>query len=384
MRRFQTVVFVSLGTSILILCTASTIDCVAGTPPKGLPPWFEALDTNKDGQISLREWLAGGKTLEEFRKFDLNDDGLITAEEVLGPVADANRLKLVNGQGSYQGNVEESTDERYHGKKSFKILTIRLQGGRTYQIEQVSQVYFAFLVLEGPDGKILDRNDSGGNGRAARIVHRATVTGTYSLIATSQGGFRTGAFSLSVSTLPTSGTLPKGLPPWFEALDTNHDGQVSLREWLAGGKTLEEFRKFDLNDDGLITREEVLPPEEKGLRLKLVKGQASYTGALEEATDEQYRSKRLAKILTIRLEAGKTYQIDHKSRAFDAYLYLEGPEGEVLARDDDSGGNLDARIVHRAATTGIYRVIATSINGNGTGPFALTVRVLGGARGSAP
>jgi Ca2+-binding EF-hand superfamily protein len=376
-------VLVFLGTSILILCTTSAMDCVAGSQPKGLPPWFEALDKNGDGQISLREWLAGGKKLDDFRKFDLNDDGVITPDEVLGPATNGNRLTLVDGQVSCQGNIEASS-ETYHNKKSFKSFTIHLQAGRSYQFEQVSQVYFAYLYLEGPDGTILDRNDSGGNGRTARIVHQAAETGTYRVIATSQGGFRTGPFSISVRILSSSSSKgPKGLPPWFETLDKNRDGQISLHEWLAGGKKLDDFRKLDLNDDGFITVEEILPPQEKRLYLKLEKGKASYAGAIE-ASDEQYRSKRLTKILTVRMEAGKTYQIDHKSRAFDAYLYLEGPDGEVLARDDDGGGNLDSRIVHPATTTGTYRLIATSLNGNATGAFSISVRVVDGSSGPLP
>src|SRR5207247_7914677 len=105
-------------------------------------------------------------------------------------------------------------------------------------------------------------------------------------------------------------------------------------------------------------------------------------GPIEAGTDGKNRSKNLAKILTVRLEAGKIYQIDHKSRAFDAYLYLEGPDGAVLARDDDGGGNLNARIVHRAAETGTYRIIATSVSGTGSGAFSVSVRVLGGSSGA--
>ncbi|HEX3314460.1 MAG TPA: PPC domain-containing protein, partial [Gemmataceae bacterium] len=43
-----------------------------------------------------------------------------------------------------------------------------------------------------------------------------------------------------------------------------------------------------------------------------------------------------------------------------------------LARDDDSGGNLNARILYRPAVRGFYRIIATSFDGR-VGDFALTI-----------
>jgi Ca2+-binding EF-hand superfamily protein len=61
--------------------------------------------------------------------------------------------------------------------------------------------------------------------------------------------------------------LPKELPTWFTELDTNKDGQVSLMEWIKGNKPLSEFAKYDRNDDGLITPEEVL--RELGLMAKV-------------------------------------------------------------------------------------------------------------------
>jgi Ca2+-binding EF-hand superfamily protein len=51
--------------------------------------------------------------------------------------------------------------------------------------------------------------------------------------------------------------LPKGFSSWFKDLDTDQDGQVSLVEWREGGKKLQDLRKFDLNDDGFITVEEL-------------------------------------------------------------------------------------------------------------------------------
>lgn len=55
----------------------------AGKLPKGLPSWFEQLDTDKDGQVSFVEWRKGGKPLDEFAKVDRNNDGFITPEEAL-------------------------------------------------------------------------------------------------------------------------------------------------------------------------------------------------------------------------------------------------------------------------------------------------------------
>jgi len=54
-----------------------------GNLPKGIPDWFTSADKDKDGQVSLVEWRAAGKPTAEFRKLDMNNDGLITAEEWL-------------------------------------------------------------------------------------------------------------------------------------------------------------------------------------------------------------------------------------------------------------------------------------------------------------
>ncbi|HEV3261853.1 MAG TPA: EF-hand domain-containing protein, partial [Gemmataceae bacterium] len=51
--------------------------------PKGLPPWFAQLDTDKDAQIGLYEWKASGRSLDLFRTIDRNNDGFLTVEEVL-------------------------------------------------------------------------------------------------------------------------------------------------------------------------------------------------------------------------------------------------------------------------------------------------------------
>jgi RNA polymerase sigma factor (sigma-70 family) len=52
--------------------------------------------------------------------------------------------------------------------------------------------------------------------------------------------------------------LPKDFPKWFKELDEDGDGQVALYEWRKSGKSFEEFRQYDFNDDGFITVDEVI------------------------------------------------------------------------------------------------------------------------------
>ena len=43
----------------------------------------------------------------------------------------------------------------------------------------------------------------------------------------------------------------------FDAMDTNHDGFITLDEWKAAGRREERFAEIDADHDGKITREEL-------------------------------------------------------------------------------------------------------------------------------
>jgi hypothetical protein len=54
--------------------------------------------------------------------------------------------------------------------------------------------------------------------------------------------------------------LPPGLPDWFTARDLDGDGQLTWGEFApeGGRAALEQFQRYDLNRDGLLTPDEVL------------------------------------------------------------------------------------------------------------------------------
>lgn len=58
----------------------------------------------------------------------------------------------------------------------------------------------------------------------------------------------------------------------------------------------------------------------------------------------------------------------------DPYLRLLDEDGDVVAQDDDSAGSLNARITSfELPANGEYTIVATTLNGRGSGDFSLTI-----------
>jgi Ca2+-binding EF-hand superfamily protein len=81
----------------------------AGKLPKDIPGWFDQLDTDRDGQIGLYEWVNGNRSVDEFRQIDRNEDGFITIDEVMiyvrGNVANGSQgdMYVSNNQNGFNG-----------------------------------------------------------------------------------------------------------------------------------------------------------------------------------------------------------------------------------------------------------------------------------------
>jgi hypothetical protein len=79
------------------------------------------------------------------------------------------------------------------------------------------------------------------------------------------------------------------------------------------------------------------------------------------------------KIHALKLDKETLYQIDLVGHGIDTYLRLLDEHGKVLAEDDDSGGNLNARIRHTTTKGGLHYIVATTFAG-GDGAYTLSVR----------
>src|SRR5262249_24744674 len=106
-------------------------------------------------------------------------------------------------------------------------------------------------------------------------------------------------------------------------------------------------------------------------------GQAKIESTLSKEDPKDYGSTSQvpSRAYAVKMEIGETYHIDLSSKKFDAFLRLQGPNGETVAENDDGGEGLDARIGYRCTTAGTYYVVAKSIvNPNKFGAFTLAIQ----------
>jgi hypothetical protein len=219
--------------------------------------------------------------------------------------------------------IDGDAKDKVYTNSFMKSYTFKMEKDKSYQIELQANNAQAAVRLESDKGnQLASDNDQFGN-QGAAIIHRATKTEDYQIIATALN------------------------------LNTNIKFTLTVKE-LTG-------------DEG------------KPIDLKLDKGVVTFNGNLDKS-DPRYSGK-IHKLFLVKLEANKDYQINMLSKDMDSYLYLLSPEGAVLAQDDDGGGGdpgalnrFDSKIVHRVNKAGEYRIVATSLGGRQTANFILKVQ----------
>jgi tetratricopeptide (TPR) repeat protein/serine/threonine protein kinase len=140
---------------------------------------------------------------------------------------------------------------------------------------------------------------------------------------------------------------------------------------LAGVREFEELRQ--------------LPEEEAKVWQRLW---ADLAGVLKEARshstearmDGELTETEKSKAYPWNLVAGRTYVLLLKSKAFVAFLNLEGPDGKPLVQNKGTVPGVNARIVFSAPADGVYRIVATSLEQAGVGPYTLSIREFTGGK----
>jgi hypothetical protein len=242
---------------------------------------------------------------------------------VAGPArAGDDKIKVGNAEKpvTIEGNLDDLDPKDKKTKGPSKTYAFRLLKGKSYVLDLISEDFDAFLRVEDADGKELAWDDDSGGDLNSRIKFDPPKDGNYKLIASSLDG-KNGKFQLKIR----PGEAVKEIIP--AAKEVGNDG------FTIKGKLTKDLP----GDDGKFTK-----------------------GA-----------PRL--IQPVKMKSGKTYTIDLISDDFDAFLRLLDPAGKEVAFDDDSGGDLNSRIVYECKEDGVFRIIMTTLNRQ-PGNFTLKVR----------
>ena len=213
----------------------------------------------------------------------------------VSPAAAQSRLTLGQSVSAELSASDPSLDDGTH----YDCFTVVAPAGQRVQVDMMSRDFDSYLLVgEGNCQRMsgIEQNDDFGGGADARVVRESTGQPLY-IVANSVGAGATGAYTLRTS---TEGGAAAGRPV----------GQASSPTRLNVGEAV----------NGMLT-----------------------------ASDQRLPDNSFFDCYSVQTRAGHRLQIDQTSTAFDSYLSVGTGSCEALtatARDDDGGGNLNARIVH--------------------------------------
>jgi Ca2+-binding EF-hand superfamily protein len=216
--------------------------CAAGRTRSDFDQWFLLLS---DGQPEWRKDATQNRAVRDL--FDR-----VTQKLELGPVPSLRKeefLQFATAVLRPDRNGSIRIQEQYaEADRMFRVLD-RDGNGTIEESEQTARMKAVVKEeLAGPSGFNQDRYRIYFQGRVATGVELVTLPVRAAAAPKSDGGKRPGK----------SPKRPAGLPPWFDPLDTDSDGQIGLVEWRVDLLPLDLFQAVDFNADGLMTASEYL------------------------------------------------------------------------------------------------------------------------------
>jgi len=215
-------------------------------------------------------------------------------------------------------NYSESRQGQINPAGDTDDFTFNGSAGQTVLIQQSknNSNLDSFVELYRPDGGLLGSDDDSGGSYNSRLQAALPSTGVYRIRAKAYGS-STGAYTLQLTLVSSSSGGGSG------GIDSD-DGR-----WIAFGQSL--GGTISPNND----------------------------------TDTYYVSVTSGRTLSIRM--------NRSSGGLDSYIDLYGPNGALVAFNDDGGGDMNSWLVHQASQNGTYRIVAHSYNGNSGGAYQLSV-----------
>lgn len=205
-----------------------------------------------------------------------------------------------------------AADPRLNRNAVYHFYYYTATAGETIVLEVLSDQMDAYAVIQDFQGNAIASDDDGGEGVNARLEHTFTSGGVYRLVATTYAANTYGPYTIRVS----------------------RPAPLSAHGTIVRGQTI----------SGVLT-----------------------------SSDPRLQRDAVYHAYLFTARAGETITVEVLSGQLDPYAVIQDAQGNALASDDDSGGNLQARLVYTFPSAGVYRIVATTYAANTYGPYTLRV-----------
>ncbi|MEZ2225304.1 MULTISPECIES: trypsin-like peptidase domain-containing protein [unclassified Microcoleus] len=228
------------------------------------------------------------------------------------PFGNKSPAKLALNGPAISGKLTNQSSVLPGDNSFFDLYSFEGKAGQRITIEMKSQEIDPYLILLGPDRRQIAQDDDGAGSNNARITVRLPANGTYTLLANSNQARQSGAYTLEL-----------------KAAASTQAARAILQE-----------------EGTLAPGAQVLPSD-----------------------NSLYRE------YTFEGRSGQSVDISLESKEFDPYVALFGPNGRLVAEnDDESDATKNASLSVTLPATGRYRVIVNAYDASGRGRYTLTVR----------
>lgn len=239
--------------------------------------------------------------------------------------------KSVSGRavkvGRSVGDSLTSRDPARQNRGPYQAWTLRGKKGQRLAIDMSSTAFDPFLAVRDADGFLIGSDDDGGEGLNAQLHVILPRSGTYRVIATSINGSARGWYTLAVSEWATPDVPSRG-----------REGTLAVGDAKTG----------------------LLEPGD------------------EQAGDGPFQDRWV-----FQARQGQRYRVEMSSSDLDSYLTIVGPDGQIVAANDDANGR-DAIATFTASTAGRYAALTSNYGDQVRfGTYRVTLAEAAAATGSA-
>ena len=249
------------------------------------------------------------------------------------------------------GNLT-AMDGRWDNKPT-QTWALACQAGQAFQMNVLS-TWDNYAILIDPLGTVVDRDDDDGEGLNARIEHTCTTTGVYRLGVTTYTSSTTpGSYTMQVQSMgaavPMNTPVPMAAPVPQAAPGATMPGAAASLLPITGS---------------------IPAPGQVGT----VQVGTNVQGRLETG-DQRMNDGTWADVWQFQGMAGQRVIIELRSEEFDTYVQLLDAQGNRLAEDDDSLGNLDSKVEFTLGASGMFQIVVNNFSDERrAGIYTLSVR----------